>query len=121
MKERVKRIKRIKSGFLLNVIIMGLELEKINIYISNEAYDIPVLRDIAAATDLNVLLPLETLPETAPLEAGLVSVLQHGKQLIFGDLVDGWLQTLKRFVINQHNNLQKKIVCTKLMKIKKTE
>jgi len=43
----------------------------------------PVLRDMAAATDLNVLLPLETLPETAPVEDDLVSDLQHGKQLIF--------------------------------------
>jgi len=57
---------------------------------------------------LNVLLPLETLPEVDPAGVGLVSDLQHGKQLIFGDRVDGWLQTLKRFVINQHNNLQKK-------------
>jgi len=64
--------------------------------IINKPYHIPVLCDIAEAKDLNVLLPLEILPEDAVEEDDSAFDLQHGRQPIFSSLGGGgaWLGPL---------------------------
>lgn len=54
-------------------------------YMWNDNYHAPDLSDIAAAIDLNVLLPLETFLK----EGVSMSDLQHVKHLIFSNLVGG--------------------------------